>query len=1082
MSDGAARERALDPSRSFIVQAPAGSGKTELLIQRYLVLLARVEQPESVVAITFTRKAAGEMRRRVLDALRDAAGPKPEKPHAAQTWELARAVRARNQAERWEIYSNPNRLRIRTIDSLCASLARQMPWLSRMGGPPDVVEDAGVLYAEAARRTVELLESHEWTAQVETLLLHLDNNFQKLADLLAEMLARRDQWLRHVAGGPSRQALEAALARIVEEHVARLRAAIPPELAREMAALARFARPACAGLHSLPGAENMAAWLEIADMLLTQKGEWRKRLTRANGFPPGAGKARCEALIAALGEDVRAALDHLRVLPDTRFPDAQWQALEALCRLLPMAAAQLQLLFRERGEADFAEFAMAASRALGEPEAPTDLALALDYRVQHLLVDEFQDTSVAQFDLLERLTAGWEPGDGRTLFLVGDPMQSIYRFREAEVGLFLKAQREGIGQTRLEPLKLSANFRSDAGIVNWVNRVFPEVLAGAEDMATGAVPFSESVARRPAGKGCAVTIHPFLGADPAAEAARVVEIVRAAKGLKTAILVRARTHLEEIVPALRAAGLRFRAVDIDCLAETPVVQDLLALTRALLHPGDRIAWLAVLRAPWCGLTLADLHALAADQPDAAVWDLVCDPERPLSPGGRARLERTRDALGNALSRRPLSLRDWIERAWLDLGGPACATGPGDLDNASAYFDLVEKLEDGGRLDLAVLHDSTLRLFARPDPRAGDSLQLMTIHKAKGLEFDCVILPGLGRPPRHDDPRLMLWLERPRLAGEPDLLLAPIHAPGSADKIYDYLSSIESAKGAHEAGRLLYVACTRAMRQLHLLGHVPVNDAGEMGSPAATSLLARLWHAVEPEFAGIPAPLPLMGEVDRAPVFIRRLTLEWRLPAPPPVAPGAAPEPAATGERLSFRWVGDTLRHTGTVVHALLRRIAEEGPASWDRARVEACRTAIETALLTLGVPRADVPEAAAQVSAAVAGTLEDPRGLWILTAHDRAACEFPLTGIVDGKLAAIRVDRTFVAEGARWIVDYKTSAHQGGALDAFLDNERERYRSQLDLYRAVFEQYEDLPVRAALYFPLLKGWREIPAPAKGVHS
>src|SRR5574340_94092 len=146
MSDNAIRARALEPSRSTIVQEPAG--------------------------------------------------PKPEQPHAAQTWELARAVRARNEAQRWDIYTNPNRLRIRTIDSLCASLARQMPWLSRMGGPPEVVEGAEELYAAAARRTVELLETQQWSAEVETLLLHLDNDFKSLADLLAGMLARRDQWLR----------------------------------------------------------------------------------------------------------------------------------------------------------------------------------------------------------------------------------------------------------------------------------------------------------------------------------------------------------------------------------------------------------------------------------------------------------------------------------------------------------------------------------------------------------------------------------------------------------------------------------------------------------------------------------------------------------------------------------------------------------------------------------------------------------------------------------------------------------------------------------------------------------------------
>src|ERR1017187_2430677 len=123
--DAEQRRRALDPERSFLVQAPAGSGKTELLNQRVLTLLARVDRPEAVLAITFTKKAAGEMRLRIVKALRDSVGPKPEEEHKALTWELARAVQERSAAMSWDLFSNPARLRIRTIDSLCAALDRK---------------------------------------------------------------------------------------------------------------------------------------------------------------------------------------------------------------------------------------------------------------------------------------------------------------------------------------------------------------------------------------------------------------------------------------------------------------------------------------------------------------------------------------------------------------------------------------------------------------------------------------------------------------------------------------------------------------------------------------------------------------------------------------------------------------------------------------------------------------------------------------------------------------------------------------------------------------------------------------------
>lgn len=1111
--DAAIRARALHPGLSFLVRAPAGSGKTELLIQRFLTLLARVDEPEAVVAITFTKKAAGEMRQRVLRALRDTAGPEPQKEHEALTWRLARAVRERGDALQWDLFRNPNRLRIRTIDSLCYGLARSMPWLSGMGAPPDIGEDARELYADAAHRTVALLETGPMPEAVEALLAHLDNDVPKLEALLAGLLARRDQWLRHVAGATgdpavARAALEGALERVVAEGIEAARALLPAGAVPELVAVAAAAGShmlaggsegevaACAGMAGLPGDDDPERWLGIADVLLTQGDKWRSSLSVKQGFPPHDKtlKARAKQLIAGLAgnEPLRLALSALRELPGRCFSEAQWQALAALIRLLPLAAAQLQVSFREDGHADYQEVGMAAARALGEAEAPTDLALSLDCRIRHLLVDEFQDTSVSQYELLEKLTAGWEPGDGRTLFAVGDPMQSIYRFREAEVGLFLKAAAEGIGTVPLEPLELTANFRSDSGIVEWVNETFRGVLPETQDITTGAVPFSPSAPVRGAGLGQAVTLHAFAGRNDAAEAARVVELVRAAEQRKarTAILVRARSHLLEILPALRAADLKFRAVEIDALADEPLVRDLASLARALLDPADRIAWLAVLRAPWCGLTLADLHALAAGDFNAAVWDLMNsagDIAR-LSPGGRERCARVRHSLARVIDQRAVPLRARVETAWLALGGPACATAPASAENAAAFFDLLAGCEQGGRLDRAAFESRIAQLYARPDSEAGDGLQVMSIHKAKGLEFDVVIVPGLGRPPRADENRLMLWLERPRMGAAPDLLMAPIHAAGpDRDSVYSWLRGVDAAKSEYEDGRLLYVAATRARVELHLLGHAAVNAKDGAVRPAANSLLARMWSAAEPEYVRVTAETaatePAVGQAERQPQPISRLVDGWQLPAPPPDAPGARATATEAGgaanEALSFRWVGDTLRHIGTVVHRALERIAEDGLERWSADEVARRRPAFANALLGLGVTPAEAPAAAATVVAALTRTLGGERGRWLLGGgHTDARTEYSLTGVDSGELVNARIDRTFIdAAGIRWVVDYKTSAHQGSGIEAFLDNERERYRAQLEGYRRLFLLREARPVGMALYFPLMDAWREIEAGA-----
>ena len=1083
------RARALDPTRSFIVQAPAGSGKTELLIQRYLALLARVEDPESVVAITFTRKAAGEMRRRVLEALEKAAGPEPEQPHEAETWRLARAVREHDAALGWDLVRNASRLRVRTIDSLCESLVRRMPWLSRLGAPPEIVEIAAGLYRKAARRTIDLVEDGAHRTSLARVLSHLDNDYAALTEFLTAMLSRRDQWLRRLGGvtdaAAARPVLEQGMQRVIEEAVDAVRDAAPDFLADELCSLARYAAThvdtghavaACAGLLDLP--EDLPAWLGIATLLLTQSGTWRKSPNATIGFPPRTReKLRLQQLLMDLeaNKEFRARLAALPSLPPAVFDEAQWEVLAALIPVLKLAAAQLQMVFRERGESDFTGIALAARTALGGDDDPTDLALALDYRIQHLLVDEFQDTSVTQFGLIEKLIAGWEPGDGRTLFLVGDPMQSIFRFREAEVGLFLQAARDGIGPVRLERLQLEMNFRSEQGIVDWVNAVFPDVLADEDVISTGAVRFAASSAMKPAGTGAAVTVHPFFDKDDEAEAARVVEIVRANRetGLKIAVLVRARTHLPSILRALRRANQKYRAVEIDELGEVAITQDLLALTRALLHPADRVAWLAILRAPWCGLTLADLHALAAGAPKEAIWDLLHDSAlvESLSEDGKARLERVGAALDDAVARRGARLRPWIEDCWNALGGPACATEPGELQNALAFLDLLEKLDEGGDTSIETLAEEVGRLFAAPEPEADDALQVMSIHKAKGLEFDVVIVPGLGRGVRADDPRLLAWLER----GD-DLLLAPVKAAGvKKDQLSAYVKRIEKQKRENEEKRLLYVAATRAISHLHLLGAAARTERGL----SASGLLAYLWPAVQEDFERAEKALPPPAGREAAaaripPAPLRRLPSGWSLPAPPPARPVEAGPELPVEESPTFEWVGDTLRHIGTVVHQMFAQIARDGPAAGDRARIEARGPAIETALRTLGVPSAEIAGAAATVHRALAATLADERGRWILdNAHAEAYSEYPLIGMVDGRLRSVRVDRTFVdAEGVRWIIDFKTSEHAGGDLEGFLDAQREKYRGPMAVYRALFARLDPRPIRAGLYFPLFAGWRE----------
>ncbi len=971
IADQRERDAALDVRRSFIVQAPAGSGKTSLLVARFLKLLDTVEKPEEVVAITFTKKAAAEMRSRVLEKVPPELAP---------------------------------RLRIQTIDALCASLTSQMPVLAKFGAQPGIAEDASELYQEAASRTLL-----DFTPPVARLLAHLDNNVADATQLLAGMLERRDQWLRSTGQAPTRKELEAALKEERGRLISRAKALYPK------------------------------ATPEFAQAVLTQKGEWRKR------------PAAPAELLAIPG--LEEALAALLLAPPEKYSETQWEALEAILALLNPAVAQLMTLFGERGEVDFTQMAHGALYALGTPEEPTDLMLSLDVRVQHLLVDEFQDTSNSQWELLERLTAGWQVDDGRTVFVVGDPMQSIYRFRDAQVGLFLLARRHGLPNVTLNPLTLATNFRSQASIVDWVNRVFPSVLPSSEDESSGAVPYSPSVPFEAADLEGEPTLDLF--SDREGEAKRVVQRVSESRG-NTAILVRNRSHLDTIVPALKGAGIRYRAVEIEQLGEKQVVQDLYALTRALTHLADRVAWLAILRAPWCGLTLAELSSFFESHPGSTIWERIQNLPR------LARFVRVlKPALDNRLRG---TLRDRVEGVWLALGGPACVEDATDLEDAEIFFDELERLEEAGELaDFGALAMSLGKLYALPDVEAGpEAVQIMTIHKAKGLEFDTVIVPGLDRQPRSGRKPLFAWRA---LAGG-RLLLAPIdETGGDKEPLYEYVRLLDREAEDIEAGRLFYVAATRAESRLRLLGCVKVDGDGVVKMPSRRSLLGLAWSALEDRVRLPAAVAAVTEEKESLPAGeLRRLPTDFEMPAAPNSTAWKSAQEGREEEGPLFDWAKETVRHAGTVVHAWLQRIAEDQLAGWDAKRVDSLRTRFSTDLKRRGVAPAEMDRAVGIVVSALKNALADERGRWVLGPHPVALNELRLRN----RERSFRIDRYFEDDkGEKWVVDYKTSEHEGSGIEVFLDQQRERYAAQLDGYAEAVGG-----ARRGLYFPLQRGWRE----------
>jgi len=1102
-ADAENRERALELT-SFIVEAPAGAGKTELLTQRYLKLLQTVNEPEEIIAITFTNKAAAEMRLRILDSLMKAAsGDKPEQPHKQITYELSLKALERGQQQNWQLIENPSRLRIFTIDSLCAHLARQMPLMSRFGSQPRVALDASALYAQGAEQTLALLENKQHTEVVKAALRYVDNDAGQLKNLLIKMLEKRDQWLHHAQHQVDAETLQQTLRFMVEHELALALQAVPASLQHALMPVARFAASNLpADSHLAPLADwdepiaakhaSLPMWCAVADLMLTAAGEPRKEggINVKFGFPAtDDGRAQKAVLVEIISAVADLSLLHrVRALPHAGTDNSGWQIITTLSQLLNLAVAELWLVFQRAGEVDFVEIAHRATRALGDDFGePTDLALKLDYQIRHLLVDEFQDTSPGQVKLLEQLTMGWQADDGRTLFAVGDPMQSIYRFRKANVGLFIDAAEHGIGDIYLERLQLYRNNRSTPAVVDWINRTFAPIFPKRDEVAQGAIHYRPFIATKEHTAYECVEVHPIIkqANEPLElaqqrEAEAVVRAIQeeqnAAPKAKIAVLVRSKKHLTQLVSKLRREHkeIAFQAVEIEALAGRQVVQDLLALTHALHHRADRVHWLSILRAPWCGLNLHDMHALAGHDHCSTIWSLMHSDEvlARLSSDGLARLLHVREILDEAYeSQGRMNVSRWIRGVWLMLNGSSCLWEQNDVVDVQAFFSCLDALDRSNQFSPERMELEITKLFAAPDSH-GENLQMMTIHKSKGLEFDTVILPGLGASTggNNSDKPLVLW-EEVAIGHQHELLAAPYIPKGARDKDkvspYDYLEAREKERDANESARVLYVAATRVERKLHLVGIVSQNAKGEV-SPIRNTYLDLLWDAVRQEFEAAAEAAVMAEETADITHFTPRLV---RLSQPRIPAVLQTDKPAIAGNKQNARPAdnGASIEaDTGTLAHRYMEIIAQQGIEAWPQPRLAAVQPAMRHWLRQRGHAEHAASDAAAQVAGMLAVSLASEDGQWVLRARENAGNELALTHVTADAVKSHVVDRTFVEDGLRWIIDYKTAEVPADAARDVLRAAAESYRPQLETYASLFKNDEPenrgLEIKCAIFF------------------
>jgi ATP-dependent helicase/nuclease subunit A len=1115
--DQEARDLALNPRGSFHLEAPAGSGKTAVLLARFLTLLAQVgESPREILTLTFTRKAAGEFRERAMQYFWGQKDPGPAlPPHERRLFELAGEaffhLDKKNLVHQY--LRVPERLPINTFHGFCAQLLRAAPHeagvpleFQLLEGDRDAEWQKQEALEELHRRLNARRETDPVRQALVRRLVRLNNNWQRLARELRDLLSRRDTLKDFLAlargsmaAGDYADLMETRLSQTVAHLLKPLAAGLATtELGRRWPQFLAAYQVNGASLGGIlpenpPEAmvQDLGVWQSLAEVLLTKAGGLRKK------WPGGLAGGGWPEILRDLPPDFLARLKHCRRVPPELFSTPEVGALQDLIMLLSAAWEVYEDLCRKRGVLDFIAVEEAALRLL-DVESPGDLLLRLDWRLRHVLVDEFQDTSDNQMELLCRLLSGWTPGDGRTLTVVGDPKQSIYGWRQARLHLFLESREgltcEGRRTLPLTPLSLTTNFRATPALITWVNEVFGRTVMADPEL-TGGLDFTDAHPGPGATGGAAPCLALFAHED--AYEARTLEARWLAQrvtetlpdlpaGQHLALLLFARTHLPFYLSALQEAGLVPKVREGLKLTDSRVVRHLHNLARALVRPQDDAAWAALFTGPWAEPDLASLAGCALTE--GVVWPekLAAFAALPTSPAATVRLARMLLAARERVGREPLAAT--LERflgdagAWMNIAAWEGALG---VASARTYLKLLAESEAGLPEATFLKTDFALQGSYQPsDPRAEDSpVEVLTVHGAKGLEFHTVFLPYLDWQPLKMEgnvPAPFLLEEIPGTRAHV-LGLAPPAWQTAKDSSYRLVDDLKKERVLAEARRVFYVAVTRAQTRLFLSGVLKTRQ-GSLGPPPDSPLFW-LWQHYRP--GGLilgdalwPDP-PLRVEIFPEPGPVARAAAA---PPPPPAPWGFIPEPPpysltfpsqATGEKRSGEDLpepsgpafGDlnnlAARARGEVTHRLMESQARGAGLPGEPG--------VAAALVGLGVSREMARILSPEILAEVAACLEDPFLAALLT-PESALSEW---GLEDQPAAGVirrgRLDLLAYDGKNWWLVDFKTSRPPtGSSWDDFLLKEQEKYRPQLLAYREMTARIKGLSppeaVRLALYF------------------
>lgn len=1108
------RDEALDTSGSFIVESPAGSGKTDLLIARYLALLSRVSHPRQILAVTYTRKAAVQMKNRVIQKLGQAKAkePEPESPWEALLLSLAEKALKKHSSHP-AILFNPESLQIGTFHSFCASLLRG--WPVESGIPPglDLLDDIDqeALLQRTVDQYIENVLSKDVTSEERNAYVNrlaaVNNYPDALSKQMKGLLGRRERLKDFPPLSSEKrptESLGSELQRRLQNYVGYFLSELQTYFLQNKTSWVSLKKSLTTqkALNSdklpevIPGSnlKDIPLWKAVAEVFVTGGGTPRKQFGPKHGFPNGFGKDPSAAFIKDLPLVQAKQLAFVADWPDPEEDNVGIAELLDILILALGASARLQELIRTQGM-DYLELEIGALRALshaGQAGRPSESLIFHQEHLRHILVDEAQDMNDIQVEILGRLAEGWEPGDGRTVFVVGDPKQSIYRFRRAEVELFYELKEQGLRRMSeaplpLKPLLLTANFRSRPHLITFSNRVFEQVMSSPRKEYDEVEFFRSEAAKgksdHPIPTKTAIFTKEYSGGEglPPREreaqwvASEVARLHKERPGETIAILIPARTNLPYFVKTLTEYDVPLQLLEGEPMKQKPEVRHLLNLFTAMIRPYDDVAWAGAVRAPWFRVSNQVLLDLKGGN---GFWSERILSRKDTSP----ELGKFCEAIVEAqkmFGRESYS--STLSRLWEDLDGPRQASalyGAAGVSNARAFFDLLDTCSGmPGEEALLQLNRLLETAYTPPDPKgAFSSVYMMTIHKAKGLEFDHVFAVNLDfgafKGGRWEQPAYRME----RLPGEEKHFLAAATADrrtGEQNLGSYLLKDLTEKRTLAETRRLFYVAATRAKESLTLsgIGNFPKDEKEEAFKTPLSSLL-KIMKPGEDNFMWLVDPLPPSSvEIEEkvvpsspvlSPFDAEPLPYQVRSPSRIEDETSQA-SPLGTEEEEGFA------RTRGVVIHRILETLA----------RNQSCPPceAIAVALEREGIPFKEAGEMAPQLLDEALQAWEAPDFLSLRKSAKEVHVEWAVEDY-DGR-RTVRVGRfdMLLKMEDRWVLlDYKTGRPEKD-LAAWLQSQKEHYRHQLDAYAEMVARGLNVPeekIQWAIFFTALPRlvWQE----------